>query len=392
MQPIYRSTVNRDVPLPKPGEFTAIKIGEMRVWPPVVLAPMAGVTNYPFRSVCRQFGAGLYVSEMINARPLVDGREKTLRLADFGPEESPRSLQLYGTDPYYVAEAVKRLVDEGRIDHLDMNFGCPVPKVTRKGGGAALPVKPNLLRNIVRAAVSNSQNVPVTIKFRTGLNRDYLTFLTSGRVAEDEGCAAVGLHARTAAQLYHGHADWEAISELKQSMRIPVLGNGDIWEAEDALRMMRQTGCDGVIVGRGCLGRPWLFRDLNDVFNGREPSDPPNLDAVLNIMFAHARRLADWFGERMAMHSFRRHASWYTKGFRIASETRAALMRVETVAQLEDLFRGIDRSQPFPPSAMRVVRGKATGMQKVALPLGYLNNLEDDRPLDGADEDPGDGG
>jgi nifR3 family TIM-barrel protein len=364
----------------------------MKVWPPVVLAPMAGVTNYPFRSVCRQFGAGLYVSEMINARPLVDGREKTIKLADFGPEESPRSLQLYGTDPYYVSEAVKRLVDEGRVDHLDMNFGCPVPKVTRKGGGAAIPLKPNLLRKIVRAAVGNAKDVPVTIKFRMGINLDYLTYMAAGRVAEEEGCAAVGLHARTAAQLYHGHADWQAIAELKRSLMIPVLGNGDIWEAEDALRMMRQTGCDGVIVGRGCLGRPWLFRDLADVFDGREPADPPKFAEVLEIMFAHARKLSTWFGERLAMHSFRKHASWYTKGFRMASEQRAGLMRVETVEDLEVLLKDVDRSQPFPPSAMRVVRGKATGIQKVALPVGYLNNLDDDTPLSGSDEDPGDGG
>src|SRR5437016_425691 len=202
MDAIYRSPINKDVPEARQGEFAPLKIGSITVWPPVVLAPMAGVTNYPFRAVCRRFGAGLYVSEMINARPLVDGRDKTLKLADFGPDESPRSMQLYGTDPYYIAEAVKRLVNDGRIDHLDMNFGCPVPKVTRKGGGAAIPLKPNLLRNIVRAAVGNAESVPVTIKFRMGINLEYLTFLTAGRVAEDEGCAAVGLHARTAAQLY----------------------------------------------------------------------------------------------------------------------------------------------------------------------------------------------
>src|SRR5881397_902473 len=355
MNPLYRSLLNRDVKFAEAGEFTPVKIGRMSIWPPVVLAPMAGVTNYPFRSICKEFGAGLYVSEMINARPLVDGGGKTAKLADFGPAESPRSLQLYGTDPYYVAEAVKRLVSEGRIVHLDMNFGCPVPKVTRKGGGAAIPLKPNLLRNIVRAAVCNAQGIPVTIKFRLGVNANYLTFLTSGHVAEDEGCAAVVLHARTAAQLYHGHAEWNAIAELKQAVKIPVLGNGDIWEAEDALRMMRQTRCDAVIVGRGCLGRPWLFRDLADAFNGREPMDPPSFGEVLEIMFGHARKLCDWFGERLAMRSFRRHAAWYTKGFRMTSELRAGLMRVETLEQLEELFRGADRSQPFPPSAMRVV-------------------------------------
>src|SRR5881296_2323550 len=186
MDQVYVSTLNREVQLAQPGEFAALRIGTISVWPPVILAPMAGVTNYPFRAVCREFGAGLYVSEMINARPLVDGRDKTLKLAGFGPDESPRSLQLYGSDPYYIAEAVKRLVNEGRIDHLDMNFGCPVPKVTRKGGGAAIPLKPRLLSNIVRAAVQNAGNIPVTIKFRTGINANYTTFLTAGRVAEEE--------------------------------------------------------------------------------------------------------------------------------------------------------------------------------------------------------------
>jgi nifR3 family TIM-barrel protein len=392
MNSLYTSAINRDVKLAAPGEFSAVRIGRINVWPPVVLAPMAGVTNYPFRYVCRNFGAGLYVSEMINARPLVDGRDKTVKLADFGPDETPRSLQLYGTDPYYVSEAVKRLVSEGRIDHLDMNFGCPVPKVTRKGGGAAIPLKPRLLCNIVRAAVKGAARIPVTIKFRIGVNAEYKTFVTAGRVAEDEGCAAVGLHARTAAQLYHGHADWNAIAELKQAVAIPVLGNGDIWEGQDALRMMRQTGCDGVIVGRGCLGRPWLFRDLADVFNGREPADPPHLAEILNIMFAHARKLSQWFGEPVAMRSFRRHASWYTKGFRMTSQIRDAMMKIETVADLEALFRDVDRSQSFPPSAMRVVRGKATGVQKVALPAGFLDNLDDDTPLPGSDDDTGDGG
>jgi nifR3 family TIM-barrel protein len=392
MDAIYRSDLNRDVPLAKEGEFAPVCLGPIRIWPPVILAPMAGVTNYPFRAVCRDFGAGLYVSEMINARPLVDGGGKTAKLADFGPGESPRSLQLYGTDPHYIAEAVKRLVGEGRIDHLDMNFGCPVPKVTRKGGGAAIPLKPNLLRSIVRAAVANAEKVPVTIKFRIGVNDNLITYLDAGRVGEDEGCAAVGLHARTAAQLYHGLADWDAIARLKQAVKIPVLGNGDIWEGEDALRMMRQTGCDGVIVGRGCLGRPWLFRDLSDVFDGREPSNPPGFGDVIEIMFRHARMMADWFGERLGIVAFRRHASWYTKGFRMTSELRAGAMRVDSLDGLVRLFETADRNQPFPPSAMRVVRGKTTGVQKkVSLPLGYLNDLEDATPPEEC-EDTGDGG
>ena len=262
-------------PPARPGEFAPIWIGPIKVWPPVVLAPMAGVTNYPFRRLCRSFGAGLYVSEMITARALVEQQSKTLKLADFGPEETPRSLQIYGVDPHYVGEAVRRLVGEGKVDHIDMNFGCPVRKVTRKGGGAAVPARPKLLARIVRAAVGAAGRVPVTLKFRMGIDQSLRTDLSSGQVAQDEGCVAVGLHARTAAQLYDGQACWDAIAQLKQRLSIPVLGNGDIWEAGDALRMMRQTGCDGVIVGRGCLGRPWLFRELADVFEGNPARSAP---------------------------------------------------------------------------------------------------------------------
>lgn len=381
MQSCYKSDLNRAVPLASSNEFKPVFIGSIRVWPPVVLAPMAGVTNYPFRALCRSFGAGLYVSEMICARPLADRREKTIRLADSGPDESPRSLQLYAVDPYYVGEAVSRLVGEGRIDHLDMNFGCPVRKVTRKGGGAAIPLRPGLLARIVRSAVRAAGNVPVTIKFRIGIDADRPTFLDAGRIAEGEGCAAVGLHARTAADLYDGDADWGSIATLKSSIDIPVFGNGDVWEAYDALRMMRQTGCDGVIVGRGCLGRPWLFRDLDDVFNNREPSDPPSFDQVVQIMFRHASRLADWFGESTSMPSFRRHLSWYTKGFTLSREARSAMMRAGTVEQLREAFADADLTQPFPPFAMRARRGKRRGRQRVVLPDSFLAESADEETI-----------
>src|SRR5690554_127618 len=334
MQAVYKSEINRDVEVARPKEFAPARIGNLTIDPPVILAPMAGVTNWPFRELCRRFGAGLYVSEMITARPLAEGREKTLKLADFGPNESPRSLQLYGVDPYYVGVAVKRLVDEGRIDHLDMNFGCPVPKVTRKGGGAAIPAKPLLLASIVRAAVKNAGDVPVTIKFRMGIDDDLLTYLDAGKIAQEEGCAGVSLHARTAAQLYDGEARWEAIGELKAALDIPVFGNGDIWEAWDALRMMRETGCDGVVVGRGCLGRPWLFRDLADVFQGRTPSDPPTLGEVIDTMLEHARLLCSWMGEEHAIPAFRRHTTWYTKGFRGSARLRQSFMQARTLAEL----------------------------------------------------------
>jgi nifR3 family TIM-barrel protein len=392
MDSIYRSALNREVPPAAPGEFSPIAIGPLRVWPPVVLAPMAGVTNPPFRTLCRRFGAGLYVSEMITARALVEGNRKTALLASFGAEETTRSLQLYGVDPHYLGEAVRLLVDEGRVDHLDLNFGCPVRKVTRKGGGAAIPLKPRLLRAIVRAAVAAAGRVPVTLKFRVGIDPEHLTYLESGRIAQEEGCAAVGLHARTAAQLYDGHADWEAIAHLKRQVtRIPVLGNGDVWEAEDALRMMRGTGCDGVIVGRGCLGRPWLFRDLADVFEGREPSDPPDFGVVADVMLEHARLLTAWLGEGAAMTSFRKHATWYTKGFPGGAALRERLMRVRAVAELASILAGVDRRLPFPPDAVRVPRGKTAGTQKVALPDGYLDDLDDDTPP-GAEAEAADSG
>src|SRR5689334_10916372 len=338
---------------------------------------MAGVTNYPFRKICKRFGAGLYVSEMITARPLVEGRDKTLRLADFGPDESPRSLQLYGVDPHYVGEAVKRLVGEGRVDHIDMNFGCPVRKVTRKGGGAEIPVKPRLLASIVRAAVSNAGTVPVTIKFRLGIDDDLLTFMAAGRVGESEGCAAVSLHARTAAQLYDGAARWAHIAELKRALKIPVLGNGDIWEAGDALRMMRETGCDGVVVGRGCLGRPWLFKDLVSVFEGDVDYARPTFGEVARAMVRHAQLLGEWLGdEARGVIDFRKHVAWYTKGFSVGSELRVRLANASSLAEMAELLQQIDQAQVWPAGADGP-RGRTSGNNRVVLPEGWLDDPYD---------------
>jgi nifR3 family TIM-barrel protein len=381
VDPRFVSERNRDVRPARPREFAALRIGPLLVDPPLVLAPMAGITNPPFRTLCRSFGAGLYVSEMITARALVERHAKTLRLAGFDPSEQPRSLQLYGVDAHYTGEAVRWLVGEDLVDHVDLNFGCPVRKVTRRGGGVAIPVKPNLLRSIVQAAVRAAGPVPVTIKFRIGIDERLPTFLEAGRIGEGEGCAAVAMHARTAAQLYAGEADWSAIAELVEAVRsIPVLGNGDVWEAWDALRMMRQTGCAGVVVGRGCLGRPWLFRDLADVFAGREPRDPPDFGEIAGVMLDHARRLAAWMGPELGVRNFRKHATWYTKGFAGSARLRGALIRIDTLAELEKILSEVDPSLPFPPSAMRVPRGKSGGSQRVVLPEGYLDDLSDATP------------
>ncbi len=371
--------INRDVPVAQPGEFPRLRIGPLEVDSPVVLAPMAGVTNLAYRSLCREFGAGLYVSEMITARGYLMGNRLTNLLAASSPDEKPRSVQVYGADPMDLGEMVRSLVDEG-VDHLDINLGCPVPKVTRSGGGSAIPAKPRLMARLIRAMVAGAGDVPVTVKMRKGIDEGLLTYLRAGRVAQEEGAAAVGLHARTAAELYSGEADWSAIGELKSSLTVPVLGNGDIWECWDALRMMRMTGCDGVIVGRGCLGRPWLFRELAQVFAGQEPDLPPRFGVIVGIMEDHARRLAALFGESTGVRQMRKWTGWYTKGFHGSASVRGTLARMESIDQMLELLAEIDGNMPFPERALRAGRAKGNKVQKVRLPEGYLDDPEDDTP------------
>jgi nifR3 family TIM-barrel protein len=361
-----------------------LRIGPITVDPPVVLAPMAGVTNAPFRRLCRRYGGGLYVSEMITARALIEGNAKTARMVTFDPDEQPRSLQLYGTDPAVLGEAVRRLVSQGRVDHVDLNLGCPAPKVTRRGGGAALPVKRALLRAIVRSCVAAATpaGVPVTMKVRMGVDDRTLTFLEAGRIGEDEGVAAIALHARTAEQLYSGRADWSAINRLKEAVTtVPVLGNGDIWEAADALAMVASTGCDGVVVGRGCLGRPWLFADLQASFAGKEPPPPPRLGEVATVMADHARLLVDWAGEAAALRDFRKHTGWYLTGYPCGPEVRRRLAMVETLAELDDLLAGLDPDLGLVPGGQRIHRGHTNGPRPVHLPHGWLDDPDDASPL-----------
>src|SRR5215207_9006801 len=278
-----------------------LRLGDLEVPNPVVLAPMAGVTNAAFRQLCAEQGAGLYVCEMITSRGIVERDRTSLAMLRFAANETVRSVQLYGIDPVHVGRAVEILCAEHGVDHVDLNFGCPVPKVTRKGGGAALPWKATLLGEILTAAVAAATpyGVPVTMKTRKGIDDEHLTYLDAGRIAEDSGCAAIALHGRTVAQSYSGEADWAAIARLVGHVSLPVLGNGDIWEAGDAVRMVEQTGAAGVVVGRGCLGRPWLFRDLAAAFAPGGPTDPvlPALGEVRAVMFRHAELLCEHMGE-----------------------------------------------------------------------------------------------
>jgi nifR3 family TIM-barrel protein len=368
------------------GEPGVLRIGPIEVDPPVVLAPMAGVTDAPYRGLCAEYGAGLYVSEMITARALVERNVRTLSMLRFDGSEAIRSVQLYGTDPGTLGEAVRFLIAENGVDHIDMNFGCPVPKVTRKGGGSALPVRRALLRAIVRSAVAAAGPVPVTVKFRMGVHDGLLTHLETGRIAEDEGAAAVALHARTAEQLYSGSARWEAIAALKAEVTsIPVLGNGDIWEADDALAMMAATGCDGVVVGRGCLGRPWMFRDLADAFAGRPVQPPPPLGVVADVMRDHARRLADWKGEADGLKAFRKHASWYLTGYPAGGLLRKRAALVETLADLDAVLDELDPTVEIAPNALRAARGHTNGPRPVVLPEGWLDLVDDPTPPEGAE-------
>ena len=366
----------------------SLQLGRYLVSPPIVLAPMAGVTNAAFRTMCRRFAPDLiYVNEMVMAAAIVNRNAKTERMATFGPGDSPRSLQIYGSDPVTSGEAVRQLCAEDRVDHIDLNFGCPARKVTRRGGGAAVPVKPNLLRAILRSVVgaASPYGVAVTAKFRMGIDDELLTYIRTGQIAEDEGVVAIALHARTAQQHYAGNANWDAIGELKAAVSsIPVLGNGDIWEARDALAMVAQTGCDGVVIGRGCLGRPWLFGHLSAAFNGEPVPDSPPLGFVAQQMADHCRLMADLLGENNAVRDFRKHTSWYLTGYPVGGEIRGRLAMFGSLAELDDLLATLDPAIVVVPGGERIRRGHTNGPIRVVLPQGYLDDLDDATPPDDA--------
>jgi len=364
---------------------TPLRIGPFQVDPPVVLAPMAGITNVAFRMLCREYGAGLYVCEMITARALVIGDPKTRHMMAFDPSESPRSVQLYGVDPATMREAVKIIVGEGLADHIDTNWGCPVVKVTRKGGGAALPYKRKLFANIIRATVEAAGDIPVTAKFRIGIDDEHRTYLDAGRIAEAEGAVAVALHARTAAQRYSGQADWTHVARLKEAVTtIPVLGNGDIFTAADALAMVEKTGCDGVVVGRGCLGRPWLFGELQAAFAGRDLPTPPNLGGVAKVLRRHAELLVSHDGDEKGIRDLRKHMAWYFMGFPVGSELRRKFAMVSSFPELDDLLGELDADEPFPTTG-EGPRGRQGSPGKVTLPYGWLDDPDDPTVPAGAD-------
>lgn len=361
----------------------ALQYGKHRIEVPVVLAPMAGITNTAFRRLCREHGGGIFVSEMITSRALVERTPESMRLIKHHPSEEIRSIQLYGVEPKTISDAVKMLVDENRADHIDLNFGCPVPKVTRKGGGAALPWKSDLFAAIVKSAVDAAGEVPVTVKMRKGIDQDHLTFLDAGKAARDAGVTAVALHARTAEDYYSGKADWSAISALRQALPdTQVLGNGDIWSAQDAVEMMKQTGVDGVVVGRGCLGRPWLFGDLErailDFMSGKEMNSSPtapNLGEVADAFYRHAELLTEFFeDEGRACRDIRKHVAWYFKGYPVGGEFRAALSLTNSLSEIRNLLATLDRTLPYPGDEAEGPRGRLGSAKSCALPEHWLDS------------------
>ncbi len=366
-----------------PGRLNlpALQLGPLTVETPVVLAPMAGITNNAFRRLCREYGGGLYVSEMVTARALVERRAESLRIIHHDPDETPRSVQLYSVDPVTTGQAVRMLVEEDRADHIDLNFGCPVPKVTKRGGGSALPWKSELFASIIGAAVreASKKDIPVTVKMRRGIDEDHLTYLDAGRTARSLGVAAVALHGRTMEQHYSGQADWDSIARLREALPdIPVLGNGDIWSAEDAIAMVRQTGVDGVVVGRGCQGRPWLFGDLQNAFEGSDERFRPGLAKVADTFYRHAELLVDTFGgdEGKALRDVRKHVAWYFKGYQVGGELRARLAQVPDLATLRELLDELDPHAPYPGPDAEGPRGRAGSPKRPHLPEGWLDSRE----------------
>lgn len=358
-----------------------LRIGNLEVDTPVILAPMAGITNAAFRRLCREHGGGLYVAEMVTSRALVERTPESMRIIHHDPDETPRSVQVYGVDPATIGAAVKMLVEEDRADHIDMNFGCPVPKVTKKGGGAVLPWKTELFRAIVKAAVAAASpyNIPITVKMRKGIDADHLTYLDAAKVAEQEGAAAIALHARTAADYYSGNADWEAIARLKDTITtIPVLGNGDIWSAEDAVEMVQKSGCDGVVVGRGCQGRPWLFADLQAAFEGRDDRVRPGLRVVADTVFRHGQLMIATFGgdEIKAMQEIRKHMAWYFKGYEVGGDTRRRLGLVKTLAELREILDSLNLDAPYPGADAEGARGRQGTPKSPSCPEGWLETRD----------------
>lgn len=300
----------------------------------ICLAPMAGISNLPYRRLMKSFGAGLVFSEMISANGLTRGGAQTLELLASSPDERPLGIQLFGEDLLMLARAAA--LAEDQADLIDINLGCPVKKVVRSGAGSALLRNPFRIAAIV-AAVRRATRLPLTVKIRSGWSLQSINYLETAHIAESEGADAVTLHPRTRCQGFSGHSDWEHLLKLKESVKIPVIGSGDIFTADDAIRMLRETGCDGVMIGRGGYGNPWLIRDIKALLDGRPALPPPSPTERMEVAFQHLRLHLESFGPRKTLFDMRKHLCWYSRGLAEATIFRAAINHARSMAEMEDI-------------------------------------------------------
>ena len=313
-----------------------LTIGNVELANRYILAPMAGVTDLPFRLLCREMGAGLLCMEMVSAKAVLYGNKNTESLLKIHPDEPPVSLQLFGSDPDIMSEIAKRM-EERPFTFLDINMGCPVPKIVKNSEGSALMQNPRLVHEIV-SKVAGAIQKPVTVKIRKGFDDDHVNAVEIAKIIEDAGGAAVAVHGRTREQYYSGKADWDIIRQVKEAVSIPVIGNGDVTDGKDAQRMFEETGCDGVMIGRGAQGNPWIFHQIKTYLEtGMVPEKPP-FSEVCRMILRHAKMQIEWKGEKRGMREMRSHAAWYTAGYPHSASLRRAMNTVETYEQLEELF------------------------------------------------------
>ncbi len=313
-----------------------LRIGNVELANPYILAPMAGVTDLPFRLLCKEQGAGLLCMEMVSAKAIQYNNKNTKALLTIHPEECPVSLQLFGSDPDIISEVAKQ-IEELPFAILDINMGCPVPKIVKNGEGSALMTQPKLVHEIVRKTVQAIQK-PVTVKIRKGFDDSSINAVEIAKIIEDAGAAAVAVHGRTREQYYSGKADWDIIRKVKEAVTIPVIGNGDVTSGADALAMQKETGCDGVMIGRGAQGNPWIFSELLEYKKTGKLKARPTKQELTDMMLRHARLQIQYKGEYLGVREMRKHVSWYTKGLPSSAKLRAEINAVETYEELENLL------------------------------------------------------